>query len=64
MLKITGVKIQKIADIDIYLLIEKELRGAISHIDKRCSEANNKYLKDYYLTKPSKLISYLDMNNL
>ena len=30
----------------------------------RYGEANNKYMKDYDPTKPSKLISYLDMNNL
>ena len=46
------------------LFIEKGLRGGISYIAKRCSEANNKYLKDYDPTKPSKFILYLDMNNL
>ena len=48
----------------MYLFIEKGLRGGISYIAKRYSEANNKYMKDYDPTKPSKYISYLDMNNL
>ena len=64
MLKVTGVKLEKIVDPDMYLLIEKGLRGGISYIAKRYSEANNKYMKNYDLTKPSMYIEYLDMNNL
>ena len=60
----TGVKLEKIFDIDMYLFIEKGLRRAISFITKRSSKANNKYMKNYDPTKPSKYISYLDMNNL
>ena len=48
----------------MYLFIEKRLRGGISYIAKRYSEANNKYMKDYDPTKLSKYISYLDKNNL
>ena len=48
----------------MYLFIEKGLRGGISYIAKRYSEANNKYMKNYDPTKPSIYISYLDMNNL
>ena len=48
----------------MYLFIEKGLRGGISYIAKRCSEANNKYMKDNDPTKPSKYISCLDMNIL
>ena len=64
MLKMTAVKFKKIIYIDMYLFIEKGLRGGFSYIAKRCSEANNKYLKDYDPKKPSQFISYLDMNNL
>ena len=48
----------------MYLFIEERLRGGISYIAKRYAKANNKYMKDYDPTKPSKYISYLDMNNL
>ena len=48
----------------MHLFIEKRLRGGISYIAKRYSEANNKSMKDYDPTKPSKFILYLDMNNL
>ena len=47
MLKMTGVKLEKISDIDKYLFIEKGLRGGISYIAKRYAKANNKYMKDY-----------------
>ena len=63
MLKMTGVRIEKIVDIDMYLFIEKGLRGEISYIAKRYSIANNKYMKNYDSKKPSKFITYLDMNN-
>ena len=64
MLKVTAVQLEKISDIDMNLFIEKGLRGGISYIAKRYSEANNKYMKNYDPTKPSIYISYLDINNL
>ena len=64
MLKMTGVKFKKIFDIDMYLFIEKGLRGEISYIAKRHAKTNIKYMKDYDPTKPSKYMSYLDINNL
>ena len=63
MLKMTGVKLEQISDIDKYLFIEKGLRGGISYIAKRYAKANNKYINDYP-KKQSTFISYLDMNNL
>ena len=45
-LKMTGVKLEKISDIDKYLFIEKELRGGTSYIAKRYAKANNKYMND------------------
>ena len=64
MLKMTGVKSEKTSDIDMYLFIEKGLRGGISHISKRYSKAIKKYMKNYDPTKLSIYILYLDMNNL
>ena len=62
-LKMTVVKLGKNL-IGTYLFIEKGMRGGISYIVKRCSEANKKYMKIYDPKKYSKCITYLDMNNL
>ena len=56
--------VRKNCDIDEYLFIEKGLKGGISYIAKRYAKANNKYMKNYDPKNPSKLITYLDMNNL
>ena len=64
MLKITGVKLKKISDIDNYLFTEKGLREGIPYIAKRHAKANNKYTKNYDPKKLSKFITYLDMNNM
>ena len=63
MLKMTGVKLEKISDIGKYLFIEKGLRGGISYFAKRYAKANNKNVNDYDPKKSSTFISYLDMNN-
>ena len=47
MLKKSGVKSEKISDIDKYLFIEIDRRGGISYIVKRYAKANNKYMNDY-----------------
>ena len=64
MLKMTEIKLELISDIDMFLLIEKGIRGYVSYIAKRFSKANNKYMKYYDNSKPSKYITYLDVNNL
>ena len=62
MLKMTDIKLEKISDIDKYLIIEKGSRGGISSIAKRYARANNKYMNDYDPEKQSTFISYVDMN--
>ena len=64
MLKMTGIELEKLSDIDQYLFIEKGLRGRISYISKRYAKANNEYCPDYDKNKPSTFVSYLDINNL
>ena len=41
MLKMTGVELELISDIDMHLFTEKGMRGGISYIAKRHSKANN-----------------------
>ncbi len=58
------MELDLISDPDMYLTIERGIRGGVSSIMKRYSEANHKYLKDYNPKKPNKHILYLDANNL
>ena len=64
MLKMTGVKLQLISDIDMHLFIEKGLRCGISYIAKRHSKGNNQYIKRHDSSKENKTINYWDANNL
>ena len=47
MLKMTVVKVENILNIEVYLFIEKRLRGGISYIAKRYAKANNKRKKNH-----------------
>ena len=64
MLKMTGIELEVISDIDMHLFIERGMRGGISYISKRYNKANNKYMKDYDNTKETIYDMYLDKNNL
>ena len=64
MLKMTGVELEPISDIDMHLFIEKGMRGGISYIAKRHSKANNKYMRSYDSNEESVYIICLDANNL
>ena len=64
MLKMNGVELEVISEVDMYLLVEKGVRDGISYIGKRYSKANNKYMKSYDDSKSSKFVTYLDTNNL
>ena len=64
MLKMTGIELEKISDIDKYLFIEKGTRGEVSYIAKRYAKANNKYMNDYIPEEPSTFMTYFDKNNL
>ena len=63
-LKKTGVQLELLNDINMLLMIEKVIRGAVSMIPTRYSKANNKYLKNFDPSQESKFIQYRDANNL
>ena len=62
MLKMTGIKLELISDIDTHLFIEKWMRRDICYIAKRYRKGNNKYMKCYNINKPSKFIIHLGEN--
>ena len=64
-LKVTGVNLELLLDVDMLLMVEKGIRGGVSMISNRYSEANNKYMGDKFNpSEASKYIQYLDANNL
>ena len=64
MLKMTGIKLELLEDVDQLLMIEKGIRGGISNAFKRYAKANNKFMKDFDPAEKSSFIVYLDANNL
>ena len=62
MLIMTGINLELITDINMYLMIEIGLRGGISYIAFRYSKPNNKYMCDYDKDKESSYLMYA--NNL
>ena len=64
LLKMTGINLDLISDIDQQLFIEKGMRGGISTITHRHAVANNKYMKNYDPEEESSYLMYLDANNL
>ena len=64
-LKVTKVELELLSDIDMLLMVEKDIRGGVSMISTRYGKANNKYMGDSLdSSEPSKYIQYLDANNL
>ena len=53
MLKMTGIKLEKINNIDVHLFLEKGMRVGISYISKRYSKSDQ-----------NNTIMYWDANNL
>ena len=64
MLKVTGVELELIHEIDMHLFIQKGMRGGISYITKRHNKTSNKYMESYDSSEGSIFIMYLDSNNV
>lgn len=63
-LKLTEIELDLLSDKDMHLMNEEGIHGGVSFISHRKAVANNKYMKDYDKSKPSKYIMYFDLNNL
>ena len=64
MLKMIGLELELISDIDIYFFVENGMRGGISYITKRYSSGNKKYMKCFDNSQSSKYIMYSNAYNL
>ena len=64
MLRMTGVKLDKINDSDMHIFIERGMRGGICVAVKKYCKANNEDCKDYDSNKSRTEIQYDNMNNL
>lgn len=60
MLKHTKIEIELFSDVDMYLWIEKSLRGGVSQVSCRRAVANNKFMEDYNEYGDSTFITYFD----
>ena len=64
-LKMTGVNLELLSDVDMLLMVEKGIRGGVSMVSTRYSKANNKYMgRKFKRSRPFKYIIILDVNNL
>ena len=64
LLKKTGVEFELFTDLEMYLFVERGMRGGISMVSNRYAKASNPLLQDYDPSRPNKYIMYLDANNL
>ena len=64
LLKKSQVKLNLLTDYDMYLFVEKGMRGGISMASKRHCKANNPMVSNFDPKKPTDYITYLDANNL
>ena len=64
LLKLTNVELELLTDPDMYLFIEKGLRGGISMVSHRHAIANNPQMQNYNPEQPTSYLQYLDANNL
>ena len=57
-LKKTEVKLELLNDINMILMVKKEIRGGMCHAIQRYAKANKKYMKDYDKNKKSSYPKY------
>ena len=62
--KKTEVKLELLIDVDMLVMVEKGIRGGISHAIHRHGKVNNKCMKNYNKNKESSYFQYLDAKNL
>ena len=59
----TEIELELISDYDVYLFVEKSMKGGTSYITEKINKADNKNMRSYVISKPRKYIAYLDGSN-
>ena len=57
-------ELELLTDIDMLLMVDKEIRGRICHATHWYTKANYEYMKTYDKNKESSYLKYWDVNNL
>ena len=63
-LKYTKIKLHLFDDIDMYMFVEKAIRGGICGVMKRYVKANNELCINYDVSEKDTYLCHLDVNNL
>ena len=63
-LKKTGLNLDLLTNIDMLLMVEKEIRGGICQAIDEYAKEKNKYMNNYDKCIESSYLMYLDVNNL
>ena len=63
-LKKTGVTLELLTDVNMLLLFEICIHGGMCNVIYKYAKANNKYMKNYDVTKESIFLEYVDANTL
>ncbi|XP_025018370.1 uncharacterized protein LOC112539813 [Tetranychus urticae] len=58
------IELELLTDFNMFLMVEKGIRGGPTSVVKRHVRANNQYLPDYDPSKQTSFLLYLDVNNL
>ena len=64
LLKFTRVSLELLTDSNMYLFVEKGLRGGISMVSHRHAIANNQCMQNFNPSQPDSYLLYLDSNNV
>ena len=59
----TQIELELISDYDVYLFVDKSMKGGTSYITEKINKADNKNMRSYVISKPRKYIAYLDGSN-
>ena len=63
-LRLKGVNLKLISDIEKYQIVESTARGGVYMICKGYAQVNNKFLKSYSANKSTSLTIQINTNNL